>query len=176
MQIIVLTDNKSLTHFFQSKVIPPSLWNCLDRVFAFNIVIDHIPGRANYAANFSSRMESDRAATLFSKLADGIPVRETEIDREAQNPDVELNVLFDKRIVVMKYTKMKLTSFMKLVYYDKQQHKRQSKIPITEKQGLLKLKRKQEINSTQYPNKLDKFPNLKDNFISLNLAEEQQKD
>ena len=27
-QVIILTDNKSLTQFFPSKVIPPSLWNC----------------------------------------------------------------------------------------------------------------------------------------------------
>ena len=29
------------------------------------------------------------------KLTDRIPVKEIEIDTEAQNPDVELNVLFD---------------------------------------------------------------------------------
>ena len=56
-QVIIVTDNKSLTQFFQSKLIPPSLWNCLDRILPFNIVIAHIPGRANYAADFLSRME-----------------------------------------------------------------------------------------------------------------------
>ena len=54
--------------------------------------------------------------------------------------------------------------------------KRQTNFPITEIQGLLKLKRKQEINSIEYPNPLDEFPDLTDNLISLNLAEEQQKD
>ena len=43
-------------------------------------------------------------------------------------------------------------------------------------QGLFKLKRKQEINSIQYQNPLDEFPDLTGNLISLNLAEEQQKD
>ena len=47
---------------------------------------------------------------------------------------------------------------------------------INEIQGLLKLTRKQGINSIQYPNPLDEFPDLTDNLISLNLAEEQQKD
>ena len=47
---------------------------------------------------------------------------------------------------------------------------------INEIQGLFKLKRKQEMNSIQYPNPLDEFPDLTDNLISLNLAEEQQKD
>ena len=72
--------------------IPPSLRNCL---LAFNIVIAHIPGRANCTADFLSRMENDKTATISLKLTDRIPVREIEIDTEAQNPDVELNVLFD---------------------------------------------------------------------------------
>ena len=55
-QVIRVTENKSLTQLFQSKVIPPSLWNCLDRILAFNIVIAHIPGRANYPEDFLSRM------------------------------------------------------------------------------------------------------------------------
>ena len=97
-QLIILTDNKSLTQFFQSKVIPPSLWNCLDRILAFNIVIAHIPGRANYAADFLSRMENDKTATMSLKLTDRIPDKEMEIDTEAQNPDVELNVLLDAEI------------------------------------------------------------------------------
>ena len=54
--------------------------------------------------------------------------------------------------------------------------KRQTNLPITEIQELFKLKRKQEINSIEYPNPLDEFPDLSDNLISLNLAEEQQKD
>ena len=40
-------------------------------------------------------MENDNTATMSSKLTDKIPVREIGIDTEAQNPDVELNVLID---------------------------------------------------------------------------------
>ena len=54
--LIILTDNRSLTQFFQAKTIPPSVWNFLDRVMAFNIIIAHILGKANYAADFFSRM------------------------------------------------------------------------------------------------------------------------
>ena len=57
--VIVLTDNKSLTSFFQSKAIPPSLWNFLDRLLSFNLVIAHIPAQANYAADFLSRVQTD---------------------------------------------------------------------------------------------------------------------
>ena len=51
--------------------------------------------RANYAADFLSRMENDKTATMSLKLTDRIPVKEIEIDTEAQNPDIELNVLLD---------------------------------------------------------------------------------
>ena len=34
--------------------------------------------------------------------------------------------------------------------------------------------RKQEINSIDYPNPLDEFPDLTDNLTRLNLAEDQQ--
>ena len=174
-QVIILTDNKSLTQFFQSKVIPPSLWNCLDRILAFNIVITHIPGRANYAADFLSRMENNKSATMSLKLTDRIPVREIEIDTEAQNPDVELNVLFDIDNFDDEANNAELDILKKLGVYEDYK-KKQSNSPITEIQGLLKLKRKQEINSIAYPNPLDEFPDLTDKIFSLNLAEEQQKD
>ena len=51
---IVLTDNKSVTRFFQTKAIPPSLWNACDYVLQFNFKIAHIAGSVNTAANFLS--------------------------------------------------------------------------------------------------------------------------
>ena len=89
--VIVLTDNKSLTQFFQSKSIPPSVWNFLDRVLAFNIVIAHIPGKVNHAANFLSRMQTDPNASVSLKLTDKISVREIYIDSTAKVPDASLN-------------------------------------------------------------------------------------
>ena len=41
---IVLTDNKSVTRFFQTKAIPPALWNACDYVLQFNFKIAHIAG------------------------------------------------------------------------------------------------------------------------------------
>ena len=52
--VIILTGNKRLTTFFQSKSLHPALWNFMDRVLAYNIVLAHIPGRANAAADFLS--------------------------------------------------------------------------------------------------------------------------
>ena len=54
---IVLTDNKSVTRFFQTKAIPPSLWNACDYVVQFNFKIAHIAGSVNTAADFLSRLE-----------------------------------------------------------------------------------------------------------------------
>ena len=41
---IVLTDKKSVTRFFQTKAIPPSLWNACDYVLQFNSKKAHIAG------------------------------------------------------------------------------------------------------------------------------------
>ena len=49
---IVLTDNKSVTRFFQTKAIPPSLWNACEYVLQFNFKIAHIAGSVNTAADF----------------------------------------------------------------------------------------------------------------------------
>ena len=54
---IVLTDNKSVTRFSQTKAIPPSLWNACDCVLQFNFEIAHITGSINTAADFLSRSE-----------------------------------------------------------------------------------------------------------------------
>ena len=90
---IVLTDNRSLTQFFQAKTIPPSVWIFLDRILSFNIIIAHIPGTANYAAEFLSRMQTDPSASLSLKLTDKIPVREIYIDSTARIPDASLNTI-----------------------------------------------------------------------------------
>ena len=54
---IVLTDNKSVTRFFQTKAIPPTLWNACDYVLQFKFKIAHIAGSVNTAADILSRLE-----------------------------------------------------------------------------------------------------------------------
>ena len=75
------------------------------------------------------------------KLTDRIPVREIEIDTEAQNPDIELNVLLDTENFSDEINSDELDVLKKLGYYEDYE-KRQSNIPITEIQGLFKLKKK----------------------------------
>ena len=48
--VLVLTDSLSLERFFEAKNIHSSLWNFVDRPLSFNIVVGHIPGKANAAA------------------------------------------------------------------------------------------------------------------------------
>ena len=86
----MLTENKSFTQFFQSKTIPPALWNFLDGVLSFSLVIKHIPGGANYAADFLSRMQTDWSAIISLEMSDKIPIKELHIDMSAQFPDATL--------------------------------------------------------------------------------------
>ena len=51
---IVLTDNKSVTRFFQTKAIPPSSWNACDYVPQFILKIAYIGGSVNTVADFLS--------------------------------------------------------------------------------------------------------------------------
>ena len=55
--IIFSTNNKSVTRFFQTKAIPPSLWNACEYVLQFNFKIAHIGGLVDTAPDFLSRLE-----------------------------------------------------------------------------------------------------------------------
>ena len=88
--VIVLTDNKSLTNFFQSKLLHPALWTFMDRVIAYNNVLPHIPGRAKAAADFLSNMQTDPSQTLELQLLDSIPMKQVAIDMKAKTPDASM--------------------------------------------------------------------------------------
>ena len=107
----------------------PSVWNSLDRLLDFNIVIAHIPGRVNYAAEFFSKMEHHKTATMSVTLTDIILVRKMEINTEAQNPEVELNVLFDTKNFCGEINNDK-TGVLKKLGYNEDYKKRQSHLTI----------------------------------------------
>ena len=52
---LVMTDNRSVTRFFQTKAIPHTLWNACDYVLQFKFHIMHVAGTQNTAADFLSR-------------------------------------------------------------------------------------------------------------------------
>ena len=66
--VIIMTDSKSVTRFFQTKMIPPPLWNACDFVLQFNCTIAHIPGKMNTAADFLSRLEMDPIEKVILKM------------------------------------------------------------------------------------------------------------
>ena len=65
---IVPTDNKSVTHFFQTKAIRPALWNACDYVLQFIFKIAHIAGSFNTAADFLSRLELEVMEKIRLKI------------------------------------------------------------------------------------------------------------
>ena len=77
--MIILTDNKSVTRFFQTKIIPPTLWNACDYVIQFNFTIAHIPGKNNTATDYLSRLEISPKEKLFLKIREDIPTTPIEL-------------------------------------------------------------------------------------------------
>ena len=59
--IIVLTGKKSVTRFFQTKAIPPALWNAFDFVLRYKLKTARIEGSVDTAANFLSSRGEDRS-------------------------------------------------------------------------------------------------------------------
>ena len=55
--VIVFTDNRSVTRFFQAKLILPALWNAGDYVLQYNFDIAHVACPMITAADFLSRTE-----------------------------------------------------------------------------------------------------------------------
>ena len=76
---IVLTDNKSVTRFFQTKAIPPSLWNACDYVLQFNFKIAHIAGSVNTAADFLSRLELKVTERILLKIREDVQTTPIEV-------------------------------------------------------------------------------------------------
>ena len=76
---IVLTDNKSVTHFFQTKAIPPALWNACDYVLQFNFKMAHIAGSVNTAADFPFRLELKVTEKIRLKIREDIQTTPIEV-------------------------------------------------------------------------------------------------
>ena len=91
--VIVLTDNKSVTRFFQTKKLPGNLWNAVGYVLSFNFLLGHISGKANAAADYLSCIHVNPNTKLKLKLSDRIPIRDIEIEVLAQTPDNSLTTL-----------------------------------------------------------------------------------
>ena len=75
----VLTDNKSVTRFFQTKAIPSALWNACDYVLQINFKIAHIAGSVITAADFLSRLELKVTEKIRLKIREDIQTTPIEV-------------------------------------------------------------------------------------------------
>ena len=76
---IVLTDNKSVTRFFQTEAIPPELWNACDYVLQINFKIADIAVSVNTAADFLSRLELKVTEKIGPKIPEDIQTTRIEV-------------------------------------------------------------------------------------------------
>ena len=91
---IVLTDNKSVTRFFQTKAIPPALWNACDYVLQFNFKIAHIAGSVNTAADFLSRFELKVTEKIRLKIREDVQTTPIVVTTSSSDVADEEQVFF----------------------------------------------------------------------------------
>ena len=92
---IVLTDNKSVTRFFQTKAIPPALWNACDYVLQFKFKIAHIAGSVvNTAADFLSRLELKVTEKIRLKIREDIHTTPIEVTTSSSDVADEEQIFF----------------------------------------------------------------------------------
>ena len=93
--VIIMTDSKSVTRFFQTKMIPPPLSNACDFVLHFIFIIAHIPGKMNTAADFLSRLKMDPNEKIILKIREDIPTKPIEVKIESTCIGQEEQVFHD---------------------------------------------------------------------------------
>ena len=77
--VVVLTDNKSVTPFFQTKIIPPALWNLCDFSLQIRLTNAHVPGKMNTAAGFLSRLDLHPKDKVHLTIRDDIPTTPIQV-------------------------------------------------------------------------------------------------
>ena len=82
---IVLTDNKSVTRFFQIKAIPSSLWKACDYVLHFNFKTAHIAGSVNTGADFLSRLELKVTEKIHLKIREDVQTTPIEVSTSSSD-------------------------------------------------------------------------------------------
>ena len=82
---VVLTDNKSVTRFFQTKAIPPSLWNACDYVLQFNFKTADIAGSVNTAADFLSILEVKVTEKIHLKIREDVQTTPIEVSTSSSD-------------------------------------------------------------------------------------------
>ena len=91
---LVMTDNRSVTRFFQTKMIPPTLWNACDHVLQFNFHIMHVAGTQNTAADFLSRIDINPMERVELKIRNDITTQPIQVNLQSTNVADEEQLFF----------------------------------------------------------------------------------
>ena len=156
-----------------------ALWNFLDRVLAYNITLAHVPGRANAAADFLSRMETEPGATLQLGLTDSLPVREIKVSMTAKTPDISINELqFNNTSLEKNSTHAEYETILNNIPGIKEKFPELTNF-IREKESMCDSEytslTRAENNALHEPDPLNDFE-ISEHATTLNLKAEQSKD
>ena len=91
---LVMTDNRSVTRFFQTKALPPTLWNACDYVLQFNFHIMHVAGTQNTAADFLSRIDLNPKERVELKIREDITIRPIQVNLQSTDVANEEHFFF----------------------------------------------------------------------------------
>ena len=91
---IVLTANKSVTRFFQTKANPPAFWKACDYVLQFNFKKAYIAGSVNTAAHFLSRLELKVTEKIRLKIREDIQTTPIEVTTSSSDVADEEQLFF----------------------------------------------------------------------------------
>ena len=172
--IILLTDNKSLTRFFQSKTLPPSLWSKAEYFMSFNLILGHIPGRANAAADYLSRMYVNPDTKFKLQLKDRLPIHDVEIEITPKQPDNTLSSIKNANLEHNEEKQCIEEQLKPEVFIITLAHLLTDENILTEAIKFT-TKEKRTLNALYLNNPLDS-PDLSEKYSTLNMQEEQRKD
>ena len=114
------------SRFFQSKLIPPALWNACNYVLQYNFVVAHVAGSRNTAADLS-RTEIDPTEKLEMIIRNDIQTKVIEVNIQSSGiveeeqlyvlPDNENdeNQLWEEKQMYENKPKPKLTTTQKMM-------------------------------------------------------------
>ena len=91
---LVMTDNRSVTRFFQTKAIPPTLWNACDYVLQFNFHKMQVAGTQNTAADFLSRIDLNPKERVELKIREDITIRPIQVNLQSTDVADEEQLFF----------------------------------------------------------------------------------
>ena len=94
---IVFTDKSSVTPFFKSKAIPPSLWNACEYLQQLNFRIAQIAGSVNASVDFLSRLEMKVTEKFRLRIREDVQTRPIEVTRSCSDVEDKKKFFFTHR-------------------------------------------------------------------------------